>query len=220
MVQILGVLYVIEALVVVSLMPLSAVLLLIPAAIPDESVIAETVSRVGLGRGLLRRQFNLLIGLAAFVAFVAFAGEIVVRVGLPRMLAIGWAILIVYALDLVILLVIGRVPLTYNVRNLFVRWPTSAMTAISFTAVVALLTWLLAFVNGMYALTADSGQPGNVLVLADGATDELFSYLGASDVTMIERETATLDSAGRPLPAPVRAKRINLGVTRSAVSSA
>ena len=81
-VQILGVLYVIEVLVIVSIMPLSAVLLFIPAAMPDESVIAETVSRVGLGRGLLRRQFNLLIGLAAFVAFVAFAGEIVVRVGL------------------------------------------------------------------------------------------------------------------------------------------
>ena len=61
-----------------------------------------------------------------------------------------------------ILLFIGRVPLAYNVRNLFVRWRISALTAIVFTAVVGLLTALLAFVNGMYALTADSGQPGNV----------------------------------------------------------
>src|SRR5207237_1612504 len=113
--------------------------------------------------------------------------------------------------DLAILLFIGRVPLAYNVRNLIVRWRISALTAVVFTVVVGLLTALLAFVNGMYALTADSGQPGNVLVLADGATDELFSYLAYNDVAMIERETVRLDSEGRPLPAPVRVKRISLG---------
>ena len=42
----------------------------------------------------------------------------------------------------------------------------------------------------MDQLTANSGQPGNVLVLADGSTDEVFSNLGYSDVSMIEREVA------------------------------
>ena len=36
---------------------------------------------------------------------------------------------------------------------------------------------MLAFVNGMQRLTEGTGQPGNVLVLADGATDEVFSNL-------------------------------------------
>ena len=36
---------------------------------------------------------------------------------------------------------------------------------------------MLAFVNGMQRLTEGTGQPGNVLVLADGATDEAFSNL-------------------------------------------
>jgi ABC-type lipoprotein release transport system permease subunit len=210
--RILGALYVIEALVLVSILPLSAVLLLVPAAVPDESVIQETVSRVGRWRSLLRRQFNLFVGLSAFVALVGFAAEAVARVGVTRpALVFGWAILIVYTLDLLILLFIGRVPLAYNVRNLLVRWRISVLTAVVFTAVVGLLTALLAFVNGMYALTSDSGQPGNVLVLSDGATDELFSYLGASDVTMIERETASLDPDGKKLASPIRVRRIALG---------
>jgi putative ABC transport system permease protein len=209
--RVVGALYVIEALILISLLPLTVLLLLLPAIIPDESIITDVVARVGGVRSLLRRQFNLLVGIAAFVALVAFASEVVIRAGVAsRALAVGWAILIVYALDLVILLLIGRVPLAYNIRNLFVRWRISVLTAIVFTAVVGLLTALLAFVNGMYALTADSGQPGNVLVLADGATDEVFSNLGYDDVAMIERETAALDPEGRPLQTPVRVKRITL----------
>lgn len=209
--KILGALYVIEALVVISLLPLSAVLLITPALVPDESVIADTVARVGRLRGLLRRQFNLLVGLAAFVALTAFAGEAVVRAGVPRgPMSVGWALLIVYGLDLSVLASIGRVPFAYNLRNLIVRWRISLMTAVVFTAVVGLLTALLAFVNGMYVLTADSGHPGNVLVLADGSTDEVFSNLGYSDVAQVERETATLKPDGRPLRSPVRVKRISL----------
>jgi putative ABC transport system permease protein len=209
--KVLFALYGFEVLILISLLPLSAVLLLAPAAIPDESVIADTVARVGGIRGLLRRQFNLLVGLAAFVALIGFASEAVVRAGVAsRPLAIGWAILIVYALDLAILWLIGRVPLAYNLRNVFVRWWITGLTALVFTAVVGLLTALLAFVNGMQALTADSGVPGNVLILADGATDEVFSNLGYNDVAMIERETATLDPDDRPLARPIRVKRVNV----------
>jgi hypothetical protein len=209
--RILLALYVIELLVLVSLLPLSVLLLLAPAAVPDESVISDTVPRSGFIRGLLRRQFNLLVAAAAFIALVVFAAEVVIRAGLSGgALAWGWAVLIVYALDLLILLIIGRVPLAYNVRNLVVRWKISVMTAAAFTAVVGLLTVLLAFINGMYLLTADSGQPGNVLVLADGSTDEVFSNLGYNDVALIERETATLDDQDRPLPRPVAVKRITV----------
>jgi hypothetical protein len=209
--KVLGVLYLIEALVVASLLPLSALLLLVPAAVPDESIIEEVVGRQRLVRNLLRRQFNLLIGLAAFVALILFAGEVVARFGVESTpLAVGWALVIVYALDLIILLLIGRVPLAYNTRNLIVRWRIAILTAVAFTAVVGLLTALLAFVNGMYALAADSGQPGNVLVLAEGQNDEVVSNLGYSDVAMIERETSTLDPDDQPLRRPVRVKRIQL----------
>jgi ABC-type lipoprotein release transport system permease subunit len=76
--------------------------------------------------------------------------------------------------------VLRRVPLSYNVRNLVVRWRISLITALAFTLVVGLLTVMTAFVNGMYELTKGSAVPGNVIVMADGSTDELFSDLGFS----------------------------------------
>lgn len=109
------------------------------------------------------------------------------------------------ALALFLLLVfglgqLGKVPLKYNVRNAVVRWPISLMTGLAFTMVVGLMTVMLAFVNGMYKLTESSGVPENVLVLSDGATDEVFSNLGYGDITKIELEPGVIrDAANRPL---------------------
>ncbi|HUR52998.1 MAG TPA: ABC transporter permease, partial [Gemmataceae bacterium] len=70
--------------------------------------------------------------------------------------------------------------------------------------VVALVIVLLAFVNGMYKLNEGTGIPGNVLVLSEGATDELFSNLGYSDVSNTEKVVVTEDEKGRPIkPVPV-----------------
>src|SRR6516162_9641365 len=90
-----------------------------------------------------------------------------------------------FLIFLILLQVVGlapRVPLGYNIRNLTVRWRTTALTALAFTLVVGLMTVMLAWVNGMYALTKGSAVPGNVLVLADGVTDEVFSDLGYGDI--------------------------------------
>jgi len=85
-----------------------------------------------------------------------------------------------------VLLAINRVPLKYTLRNLTVRWKTTLLTALAFTLVISLLVVMLAFVNGMRRLTEGTGQPGNVLVLADGATDESFSNLSAGDLAEME----------------------------------
>ena len=124
---------------------------------------------------------------------------------LPPAMVQHWpfVILVMYAFDLLLLLFIGKVPLAYNVRNVLVRWKTNAMTAVAFVFVIGLLTFLLAFVNGMNNLTEDSGVPGNVFVLSDGATDELFSNLGYGELDNVERATTTLDAKDRPLPAEV-----------------
>lgn len=98
-----------------------------------------------------------------------------------------------------LLLLMGRVPLSYNVLNVMVRWRTSLMTALAFTLVIGLLTVMLAFVNGMYALTETSGQPGNVVILAEGATDEAFSNLGMADISDLERQPGVLADGERPL---------------------
>src|SRR4051812_20011250 len=78
-----------------------------------------------------------------------------------------------------------KVPLTYNLRNLQIRWKTTLVTALAFTMVTALLTVMLAFVTGMRKLTEGSGHPGNVLVLSDGATDEAFSNLPKFSIELL-----------------------------------
>lgn len=98
------------------------------------------------------------------------------------------------------LALVTRVPIRYNIRNLFVRWRITILSALAFTLVVALMTVMLAFVNGMYRLTQGSGVPGNVIVMSDGATDELFSNLSRNDVTRIGRwQGVQEDNDGRPL---------------------
>jgi putative ABC transport system permease protein len=104
------------------------------------------------------------------------------------------------AVALVAGLTVGvKIPLSYLVRNLTVRWRTTMMTALAFVLVISLLTVMMAFVNGMYRLTQSSGQPGNVMVLADGATDESFSNLVAPDMADIENQPGILRENDRPL---------------------
>ena len=98
-----------------------------------------------------------------------------------------------------LLIACGKVPLSYNVLNVVVRWRTSLMSALAFTLVIGLLTVMLAFVNGMYALTETSGQPGNVVILAEGALDEAFSSLGMADVSDLERQPGVESEGGQPL---------------------
>ncbi len=107
---------------------------------------------------------------------------------LPPALVQHWpfVLLIVYGTDLLLLLLIGKVPLSYNLRYLWVRKRDTALTALAFTVVVALVVVLLAFVNGMYKLNEGTGVPGNVLVLAEGSTDELFSNLARADAENVE----------------------------------
>jgi ABC-type lipoprotein release transport system permease subunit len=97
------------------------------------------------------------------------------------------------------LLLVGKVPLSYNLRNLTVRWKTTFLTALAFTTVIWLMTVMLAFVNSMYLLTNNSGQPGNVVILSEGATDEVLSNLPAIDLGDLENQPGIVRENGRPL---------------------
>jgi len=109
-------------------------------------------------------------------------------------------ILLAVAVALMLLLWgIGKIPLSYNLRNLTVRWKTTLLTALAFTAVIALLTVMMAFVGGMNKMTEGTGRPGNVLVLADGATDEAISNLTVGDLSEIENLPDVVRADGRPM---------------------
>ncbi len=130
---------------------------------------------------------------------------------LPPAMIDGWpyVLILVYLLDLGLVFAIGKVPLRYNLRNLRVRWVTTAMTGLAFTIVVGLLTLMLAFLDSVGRLTASSGIPGNVFVLSEGATDEVFSNLSHGDVNKLELEKAMFDyraDQNVPLAKPVTIK--------------
>ena len=92
------------------------------------------------------------------------------------------------------------IPLRYNARNLIVRWKTTLMTAAGFTLVVTALVIMLAFIAGIQAVCTVSGSPENVLVLAKGANDEVFSQLDNRTVSEIENARGIArDRQGRPL---------------------
>jgi ABC-type lipoprotein release transport system permease subunit len=101
------------------------------------------------------------------------------------LLALGVALALLVVLSLfasgvaivLAFLPVAKVPIRYNLRNLQVRWKSTLATGLAFTLVAALVTVMLAFVNGMNRLTEGSGQPGNVIVLSQGAVDESFSDL-------------------------------------------
>ncbi len=73
------------------------------------------------------------------------------------------------------------IPVKYNTRNLVVRWKTTLLTGVGFILVVGLLVVMLAFVEGLKALSKKTGPEGNVIILQDGGTDELFSSLALDD---------------------------------------
>jgi predicted lysophospholipase L1 biosynthesis ABC-type transport system permease subunit len=113
--------------------------------------------------------------------------------------ALLWATLGFYALLLLTLPLVGKVPISYSVRNLLVRWKITLMTMTAFTLIAALVVVMLAFINGMYRLTANSAHPGNVMVLSDGAPDEAFSNLNQSEVANLANLPAVLKEDGQPL---------------------
>ncbi len=216
-----------------SLLPLASLLLVMPAVLPEESVLSDAIPprRSRLQR-LGRRLLAATTGIALLVALLAFATEVVTQLGLkspyfgklarmvlpadladalPGAMVDQWpyVLLIIYATDLLVLLCLGKVPLNYNVRNLAVRWRTTVLTGLAFTLVLGLLTGMLAFVNGLNNLTSNSGIPGNVFVLSEGATDELFSSLYKGDIEKIELESTTTDAAGDTLPALLKVKEIS-----------
>ncbi len=110
-----------------------------------------------------------------------------------------WGFAAVALVALAALTVGRRVPLRYNTRNLVVRWKTTLLTALAFTLVIGLFTVMLGFVNGMYRLTLGSGQPGNVIILSERATDEVVSNISPDDIGDLETQPGIVKDNGRPM---------------------
>ena len=92
------------------------------------------------------------------------------------LVAIVFTLLLVWA---------AKIPLIYNLRNLQLRYRTTLLTAVAFTMVIGVLTFMMGFINGLRVLTQSSGIPENVIVLSQGSTDEGISTLAYEDMSDI-----------------------------------
>ena len=96
-----------------------------------------------------------------------------------------------------------RIPLIYNIRSIMQRPASTVMTAVSIGLVVAVFVAMLALASGFRAALAKTGSPDNVIVLRQGAQDELSSGLSreaARTIATFPHVAAGAD--GRPLVSP------------------
>jgi putative ABC transport system permease protein len=104
------------------------------------------------------------------------------------------------AIVLTLLLVwAAKIPLIYNLRNLQLRYRTTLLTAVAFTMVIGVLTFMMGFINGLRVLTQSSGIPENVIVLSQGSTDEGISTLAYEDMSDIAQLPQVKRQGDEPL---------------------
>ena len=144
---------------------------------------------LGLGIGVYT-FFNLLLVIRGLLPPADAGAVSIVFRGIAIFVVGSLAALIAASLFAIVIAIlpIPKVPLNYNLRNLQVRWLTLLLTSLAIVLVVSLLTLLLAFVKGMDRLTEGTANPANVVILADGATDEAFSRLDPFGIELLPQD--------------------------------
>ena len=95
------------------------------------------------------------------------------------------------------------IPLVYNVRSVMQRPASTIMTAVSIGLVVAVFVAMLSLATGFRAALAKTGSKDNVIVLRQGAQDELSSGIGRETARLIATFPHVATGAdGRPLVSP------------------
>jgi putative ABC transport system permease protein len=91
-------------------------------------------------------------------------------------------------------------PLSYNARNVAVRWRSSAATVLIIALVVAVCLVLQAMAQGIVSSTAATGDPANVIVVRKGSTAESSSIVTRAQAQRIRfLPQVQRDARGEPL---------------------
>lgn len=94
-------------------------------------------------------------------------------------------------------------PLSYNFRNIAVRWKVTLLAVGGIALVVAVLLALTAMANGFRVALRATGSPDNAIVTQRGATGELTSGFTRENASMIVVDSRVArDRQGRPLASP------------------
>ncbi|MGH9796918.1 MAG: ABC transporter permease, partial [Candidatus Polarisedimenticolia bacterium] len=102
-------------------------------------------------------------------------------------------------------------PLTYNVRNLLVRWKVTLLAIGGIALVVAVFVILLAMASGFRLALRATGAEDNAIVVQRGSGSELTSWIDTEDGTVIVVDPRIARGAdGQPLASPEIVVVVNL----------
>jgi ABC-type lipoprotein release transport system permease subunit len=91
-------------------------------------------------------------------------------------------------------------PLSYNVRNVRVRWQVTLLAIFGIALVVAVFAVLMSMSEGFRAALRSTGRPDNAIVVQRGSSSELTSAVPLADRnTIMVDERVARDASGRPL---------------------
>lgn len=95
------------------------------------------------------------------------------------------------------------IPLSYNIRNVAVRWKVTLLAIGGIALVVAVLLVLTAMANGFRVALRSTGSPENAIVTQRGSGAELTSGFSRDNASMIVVDSRVArDDQGRPLASP------------------
>jgi len=92
------------------------------------------------------------------------------------------------------------IPLSYNVRNVRVRWQVTLLAIVGIALVVAVFAVLMSMSEGFKAALRSTGRPDNAIVVQRGSSSEMTSGVPLADRNMIMvDERVARDTNGQPL---------------------
>ena len=91
-------------------------------------------------------------------------------------------------------------PVTYNIRNVLVRWRATAATILGVALVVTVYILMQAMAAGLERSSANTGDPRNVMIVRKGSTAESSSQVSREQLNLIQYwPQVERDGSGRPL---------------------
>lgn len=95
------------------------------------------------------------------------------------------------------------IPISYNFRNVLVRWKVTLLALGGISLVVAVLIALTAMANGFRVALKATGSPDNAIVTQRGSGSELTSGFSKDNAsTILVDSRVKRDAAGRPMASP------------------
>ena len=91
-------------------------------------------------------------------------------------------------------------PLSYNVRNVRVRWQVTLFAISGIALVVAVFAVLMSMSEGFRGALRSTGRPDNAIIIQRGSGSELTSGVPLADRnTIVVDERVARDASGQPL---------------------